>query len=78
MTKAKTMQASKKFRNLWPCQKFRASVGCGGTMTAAAVVAVVPSFDSLHCSVESASQVLVTLCAIDPQISQVLQQIADG
>ena len=53
MTKAKTMQASKKFRNLWPCQKFRTY----GTTTAAAAaaVAVVASFESLRCSVESGS-----------------------
>lgn len=55
MTKAKTMQASKKFRNLWPCQKFRASVECGGITMAAVAVAVVASFGSLRCSVESAS-----------------------
>ncbi len=70
MTKAKTIQASRKFRNRWPCQKFRVSAGCTGAAAAAAAAA---SFASFHCSINSVSFAPATLCATDPQISQVLQ-----
>nr|GME13546.1 conserved hypothetical protein [Ipomoea batatas] len=69
MTKAKTMQASKKLRNRWPCQKLRASAGGVGAVSVV-TAAVLPS---LHCSAGSASLIPTTLCATDPQISQVLQ-----
>lgn len=67
MTKAKTIQARRKFRNLWPCQKFRISVGRAG---AAAVATSVVSF---HCSINSASFAPETFRATDPHISQILQ-----
>lgn len=74
MTKAKTIQANKKFRNLWPCQKFRVSAGWTG---AAAGVVVAVSFDSFHCSITSTSLTPETLTAVDPQISQVLHSCTE-
>lgn len=67
MTKAKTIQPSKKLRNRWPCQKLRVSEE--GTD----VEAVAASFASFHCSSNSTSFGPATLRAIDPHISQVLQ-----
>ena len=68
MTKANTIQASRKFRNRCPCQQFWVSAGCTGAGASAATA----SFDSFHCS-NSASFTPATLRATDPQISQVLQ-----
>ena len=68
MTKANTIQASRKFRNRCPCQQFWVSAGCTG----AGATAATASFDSFHCS-NSASFTPATLRATDPQISQVLQ-----
>lgn len=68
ITKAKTIQASRKFRNRWPCQKFRVSAWWIGTVDAVGVA----SFDSVHCSIGSASFAPATLLAVVPQISQVL------
>lgn len=72
ITKANTIQASKKFKNRWPCQKFRVSDGCTDAADEAAVAA---SFASFHCSIISASLAPATLRAMDPQISQVLPLI---
>lgn len=68
ITNAKTIHASRKFRNRWPCQKFRASAWFTGAAVAGGVVSV----DSFHCSVISTSFAPTTLQAVDPQISQVL------
>lgn len=68
ITKAKTIQASRKFKKRWPCQKFRVSAGGEGPVGGTTEV----SFASLHCSVIPTSTAPATLCAIDPQISQVL------
>lgn len=70
ITNAKTIHASKKLRNRWPCQKFRDSEGVG-TATAPAA-----SSASFHCSVRSASVAPATLRAIDPQISHILHNKA--
>lgn len=67
ITKAKTIQARRKFRNLWPCQKFRIS---GGRTVA---VAAATSDVSFHCSINSASLAPETFRATDPHISQILQ-----
>ena len=67
MTKAKTIQPSKKLRNRCPCQKLRVSD------KGADVEAVAASFASFHCSSNSTSFGPATLRATDPQISQVLQ-----
>lgn len=67
MTNANTIQASKKLRKRWPCQKFRVSDEDSGTAT------VATSLASFHCSSNSASFVHETFSATDPQISQVLQ-----
>lgn len=70
-TNAKTMQASRKFRNRWPCQKLRDS----DTGTCAkTVVAAVALFVSFECSVDSMSFDAKTLCATEWHISQVLEQ----
>lgn len=68
MTKAKTIHARRKFKNRWPCQKFRVSAGCTG---GAAVTAT--SLAWFHCSADPVSFAPATFRAIDPQISQVLQ-----
>lgn len=69
ITNAKTMQASMKLRNRWPCQKRWFST-CGVGLDAATAAA---AFASLHSSIDSASFTQTTLLAIDPQISQILQ-----
>jgi hypothetical protein len=69
MTKAKTIHARRKFKNWWPCQKFRVSAGCTGPV----VVAMAPSLAWFHCSANSVSFAPATFRATDPQISQVLQ-----
>lgn len=69
MTNANTIQANKKFRNRWPCQKFR-DWDEGKDVVAAAAAAA--SLISFHDSVSSASGTPDTFCATDPQISQVL------
>ncbi|EEF31971.1 conserved hypothetical protein [Ricinus communis] len=66
MTKAKTIHASKKFRNRWPCQKCRVSAVC----TDGTAVATAASLASFHCSTNSTSFGPVTFRATDPQISQ--------
>lgn len=71
ITNAKTIQASKKLRKRWPCQKFRVSVGATGA--AAVAVSAAAAFVSFHCSINSASFTPTTFLAIDPHISQVLQ-----
>lgn len=70
MTKAKTIQARRKFKKRWPCQKLRISVG-GAAAAAAAEVLLV----SFHWSMNSVSFTPTTLRAVDPQISQVLKII---
>lgn len=69
-TNANTTQASRKFRNRWPCQKLRVSA-MGTGATAAAVVASLASFE---CSVDSISIDPKTLRAIEWHISHVLKQ----
>lgn len=63
MTNAKITQASMKLRNRWPCQKFG---GDGARFTSGWATAVVASLDS-------ASGIPETFCAVDPQISHVLE-----
>lgn len=71
MTKANTIQASKKLRNRWPCQKFRVS-DVVVVVPPGAAAADMASLASFHCSISSASFAPATFCAIDPQISHVL------
>lgn len=71
ITKAKTIQASKKLRNRWPCQKFRVSVAV--VVPPWAVAVDMASLASFHCSISSASFAPATFVAIDPQISHVLR-----
>ncbi|KAK8542239.1 hypothetical protein V6N13_137186 [Hibiscus sabdariffa] len=68
ITKAKTIQASRKFRNRCPCQKFLDSA----PRIATGAAADAESFESFHCSVISVSLGPVTFRAVDPQISQIL------
>lgn len=63
MTKAKTIQASRKFMTRRPCQKFWFSE----TTTGAAEATPLVSFSSVACSP-------AILSAVAPQISQVLHQ----
>lgn len=53
MTKAKTIQASRKFRNLCPCQNLLVSTDEGAGMDTAVAVAVLTLLPSLECSVTS-------------------------
>jgi hypothetical protein len=70
MTKAKTMQASKKLRKRWPCQNRRTSFV--GTATGALVVLLLLA--SFQFSMNSVSPVPITFRAVDPHISHVLFQ----
>ncbi|MFS7958067.1 hypothetical protein Hanom_Chr07g00673841 [Helianthus anomalus] len=72
MTKAKTIQASKKLRNRWPCQKLRLS-DVAVVVPPGAAADDMASLASFHCSISSPSCTPATLCAIDPQISHVLR-----
>jgi hypothetical protein len=56
------MQASRKFRNRWPCQKLRDSDTGTCAKTVAAAVALFVSFE---CSVDSMSFDPKTLCATE-------------
>lgn len=72
MTNANTIQASKKFRNRWPFQKFLDSK-MGARLVAVAVATTATSFVSFHSSTNSAPFTpTTTFCAIDPHISQIL------
>ena len=70
-TNANTMQASRKFRKRWPCQKLRVSATVAGAKTVTAAVALLVSFE---CTVDSMSFDPKTLRATELQISQVLKQ----
>lgn len=70
-TNANTMQASKKFRKRWPCQKLCVSVTVAGAKTVTGAVALLVSFE---CCVNSMSFDPKTLRATELQISQVLKQ----
>lgn len=71
MTKAKTIEASKKLRNRWPFQKLRVSDAAMVSPGAVARDGVEP-FGSSHCSVSSASSAPAMFRAVDPHISHVL------
>ena len=73
-TKANTIQARRKFRKRWPCQKLRDSVDDIDAETAAVAEALLASDD---CSVNSTSLAPTTLRAIEWQISQVLHKIVE-
>lgn len=82
MTKANTMQASRKFRKRWPCQKLRVSApdtvvetaaGAGAVAVAVTVALLLVSFE---CSVNSISLALKTFRAVELQISQVLKKFS--
>ena len=62
MTNANTMQARRKLRKRWPCQKLRESVWGVGPENAAVAVELLVSFD---CSVDSISFTPITLRAIE-------------
>lgn len=66
ITKANTMQGSKKFNMRWPCQKFRLSTRIIGAADADEAVAATP-FDWFICSP-------ATFNAVEPQISQILER----
>lgn len=68
-TNANTIQARRKFRKRWPCQKLRDSEAEVDAEIAAIVDAL---FDSFVCSASSISLAPATFCAIDWQISHVL------
>lgn len=72
ITNANTIQASRKFRKRWPCQKLRISEWCADAGTAATATVLLVSFD---CSVTSISFIPTTLRAMEWQISQVLIDI---
>lgn len=74
MTKAKTMQASRKLRKRWPCQNRRASFV--GTATGAVVELLLLA--SFQCSMNSTSPVPITFRAVDPHISHVLLHIGEN
>ncbi|RZS20593.1 hypothetical protein BHM03_00053129 [Ensete ventricosum] len=67
-TNASTKHASRNLRKRCPCQKLRVSEGGGGTAGGA-----VELLDSSHCSMGSVSLTPTTLCAVEPQISQILK-----
>lgn len=73
-TKANTIQARRKLRNRWPCQKFRDSVDDIEVETAAVAEALLASVD---CSVNSISLPPTTLRAIEWQISHVLDKFVE-
>uniref|UniRef100_A0A0A8XSP3 Uncharacterized protein n=1 Tax=Arundo donax TaxID=35708 RepID=A0A0A8XSP3_ARUDO len=64
MTKANTMQASRKLRNRCPCQNLR--VSAGGPCTTATLSV------SLHWSLNCGSPKTTTLLAVELHISQIL------
>ena len=76
MTKANTIQASRKFMRRRPCQKLRDSAPDTVVDTAAGAGAVALLLVSFECSINSVSLALKTLRAIELQISQVLKQFS--
>lgn len=76
MTKAKTIQASKKFRKWWPCQKFRVSAGRTEGAAATMVVDNAVSLPWFHSESISGSLTPTTFIAVDPHISQFLYTYA--
>lgn len=75
MTKANTIQASRKFMKRWPCQKLRDSAPdtVVDTAAGAGVATVALLLVSVECSVNSISFAPKTLRAVELQISQVLK-----
>ena len=68
ITKAKTIQARRKFRKRWPFKQVRVSLVDEDGAEAAAVV-------SFACSDDSTSFGPTTLCATELQISHVLRML---